>query len=162
MSSSDEEDAGTIFTRTSTVPRYPQKVQLNANGDIGLLITWPQQKLSYTFTSRNITYQDLDFPLLVAGELGVILSPDATKRERECRLRLLQMVAYQIRSRPWESVRKFHKECLEHAQEVAEWNPFDFLNNEASMMSSVISDKLNRKPLISVNKRPVSLMCTIQ
>ena len=163
ITSSEEDDGGTVYTRTTCQNgvRYPP-LPRNANGEVGILVTWPQEKLSYTYTSKNITYKDLDFPLLVAGELGVILTPTITKKERECRLRLLQMVAYQSRSRTWASVRDFHKQCLNHAQEVGEWNPFDFLNNEASMMSSAVSDKLDKKTLMTIDKTPMSCTCVVQ
>lgn len=75
-------------------------------------LCWPHTQLRYSYSQSNLTFSQLDFPLLVAGELTCILSPSLDPGERDGRLRLLQATAYHSKAFEWQACLDFFSTCL--------------------------------------------------
>ena len=74
---------------------------------------WPHVALQYEFLSGNLDsnnigglgFSDLDFRLLVAGELEIITSDSISDTERYGRLKILKQLAYHMGYYDWEVLR---------------------------------------------------------
>ena len=55
---------------------------------------WAHSALQLDFASAELTFNNLDFPKLVAGEMEICLDPATPKIERQGRLALLRDLAY--------------------------------------------------------------------
>ena len=69
-----------INAKASTKVRSPQR--------------WAHSALQLDFASAELTFNNLDFPKLVAGEMEICLDPATPKIERQGRLALLRDLAY--------------------------------------------------------------------
>ena len=84
-------------------------------------VKWPHAALSYKTATA---YENLDFPLLVAGELAIIASKGTPEAERQGRTELLQSVALNARIYQWQAVRDYHGTVLlEIERGVRDWGP---------------------------------------
>ncbi len=72
-------------------------------------LKWPHAQLDFAY---YCTFDKLDFPLLVAGELSTIGS-DISQEERAGRVELLLAVAYHSKSYQWPAVRDFYASVLQ-------------------------------------------------
>jgi hypothetical protein len=75
-------------------------------------VVWPHVVIEPKFVSKSVSYDELDFPLLVAGELGIALSRGTSEQELRNRLNLLRLLAYCYRNCGWDTVRQFHSSAL--------------------------------------------------
>lgn len=75
-------------------------------------LRWPHTLLRYSYAQSNLTFVQLDFPLLVAGEISCILSPKLGENEKVGRLRLLQATAYHSKAFEWQACLNFFSTCL--------------------------------------------------
>jgi hypothetical protein len=75
-------------------------------------ILWPHAVIDPRFIAKLPTYEDLDFPLLVAGELAIALNPVTPSAEVRNRLNLLRLLAYVYKLCNWNTVRQFHSAAL--------------------------------------------------
>jgi len=73
-------------------------------------LIWPHTRLDFTYGSSDIMYSNLDPALLVAGELGVLLT--VPEEERVARTKLLQRIMYFSKDYAWTAVRSFHEAVL--------------------------------------------------
>jgi hypothetical protein len=55
---------------------------------------FPHSNLRFDFASRNVTFENLEFNLFIAGELEIIMSSITGKSEKEGRLDLLKKLMY--------------------------------------------------------------------
>ncbi len=58
------------------------------------------------------TFEKLDFPLLMVGELNIISSKSIPEEERVGRIELLKLIAHNSRVYQWEAVRSFYEAVL--------------------------------------------------
>ncbi len=75
-------------------------------------LMWPHTRLQYSHASEDLKYNQLDFPLLVAGEIACVLSPEIEEEEKVGRLELLLATAYHAKAFEWDACRNFHMTCL--------------------------------------------------
>ena len=96
-------------------------------------VIWPQTKLTYSYTSTDLTYQKLDLPLLGAGEIAVILASGPS--EHRGRLKLLQRVLYHAKDYTWNACRNFHESILlEIERGERSWDSSDYRDIEAGVL----------------------------
>ena len=67
---------------------------------------WPQAFLHHV--SKQVKFEQLDFKLLIAGELEIISEEDLTKSELEGRLSLLKKIVYYSSTYEFEGLKKFY------------------------------------------------------
>lgn len=73
---------------------------------------FPHNYLQYEYVSKDIEFKQLNFKMLVAGELEIINNFCKNKSEKEGRLRLLQNIAYYSSTYVWTSVLDFYAAWL--------------------------------------------------
>lgn len=72
--------------------------------------------LKYAYAGLKFTYWDLDLPLLVAGEMAILLKGGLSAEENAGRLELLQAAAYHSKAFDWRSVQDFHRTVLSEVE----------------------------------------------
>lgn len=50
--------------------------------------------LNFEFTSKELEFKDMTFPLLIAGEMEILARVDISKEERETRIKMIKTLAY--------------------------------------------------------------------
>ena len=82
-------------------------------------------------------FHDLDYPLLVEGELGIILEPSLQVSEGELvgRLLLLQKISQLQRVYEWSAVRDFYAAVLQRIERgMVAWDRLDLATLELTIM----------------------------
>ncbi len=72
-------------------------------------LAWPHTQLNYT---NACSFDNIDLALLVAGEITIISSKKITEEEKQGRLELLRLVAYNSKLYQWAAVREFYATIL--------------------------------------------------
>jgi hypothetical protein len=75
-------------------------------------ILWPHAVIDPRFVTNLPNYDDLDYPLLVAGELAIALNPKTPQAEAKNRLNLLRLLSYCHKLCAWNTVKQFHSSAL--------------------------------------------------
>jgi hypothetical protein len=97
-------------------------------------IIWPHSAIEVQYTGSTFSYEQLDFPLLAAGEINIVLDPKVSSEERGGRLQLLKAIAYYSRNRSWSEVKNLHNAVLTQIeQNHRSWENIQF----AELASSV-------------------------
>lgn len=126
-----------------TFPTRPGKKSLNCisgrdakiRDSIASPIVWPHTVLKFAYVSGDVTYQKLDFPLLVAGELKVWGSSSTSTEERLGRRDLLEKVAYYCKDYTWPSILRFHEAALiEVERGERKWADKDYRDLESGIL----------------------------
>ena len=98
-----------------------------SENNISRAVTWPHSVIETKFTSDKITYDHIEFPLLVAGEIGIILDSKTSKEESTCRLTLLKLLSYGYKHCRWSVLRQHHGATLEEIEKgTREWTDLNF------------------------------------
>jgi len=98
-------------------------------------VTWPHTVLKYSYLSNDITYNKLDFPLLVAGELRILQDRSLTETERFGRMHLLESVAYHTKDYTWGATKSFHETVLVEVERgVRSWDSEDYRDVETGTL----------------------------
>jgi len=98
-------------------------------------LIWPHTVLKYQYVSGDVSYQKLDFPLLVAGELKVWGSRATSQQEHLGRRDLLEKVAYYCRDYTWPSILRFHEAALVEVERgERRWDDKDYRDLESSVL----------------------------
>jgi hypothetical protein len=69
---------------------------------------WPHVVLQDEYLSKDMGFMDLDFRLLVAGELEIVTSSQTTELEKKGRLALLKQLAYLLGVYEWTLLRNVY------------------------------------------------------
>jgi hypothetical protein len=72
-------------------------------------LTYAHMNLKYSWANMGLKFSDLDFPLLVAGELSTIKNGNISEAEKQGRLELLIASAYHAKTYEWSDVLNFHR-----------------------------------------------------
>jgi hypothetical protein len=100
-------------------------------------VLWPHSKLDPKYVANNLTYDAIDFPLLVAGELSIVLNPTTTKEEADFRCKLVRELSYCVRVCHWATARQFHSAILtEVERNERKWSEDSFLNLMTSTLAA--------------------------
>jgi hypothetical protein len=75
-------------------------------------IKWPHSKQDHKFVHHSLTYEALDFPLLIAGELAIIRDPNTCVEEANLRTKLIRELCYGVRVSQWHNIKQFHAAVL--------------------------------------------------
>ena len=98
-------------------------------------LTWPHTALTFSYISKNIDYNKLDFPLLVAGELSIIRNRNISDSERWGRMQLLERTAYHSKDYTWGATLSFHEAVLvEIERGVRSWESSDYRDIETGTL----------------------------
>jgi hypothetical protein len=108
-------------------------------------ITWPHSAIEVQFTGSQFSYEQLDFPLLAAGEIAIVLDPKVSSEERGGRLNLLKTLAYYSRTRHWTDVRSLHNAVLNQIeQNRREWSDKQYSELASSVFLSNSSQQTGK------------------
>ena len=66
---------------------------------------WPQSALQYSYACKNVSFNNLEFPLFVAGEVEIISSSKISSDEKKGRLALLKLLSYKCIKYNWNVLR---------------------------------------------------------
>ena len=109
LESSDEEGEDSHRSvRTEKGRRLKSGIEAKASDVVVKPQIWPHVALQIEFVNKNLTFHELDFRLLTAGEIEIILGSNISDSERLGRLKLLRQVAYHAGSYEWASVRNLY------------------------------------------------------
>jgi hypothetical protein len=93
--------------------KKPQSGRLEkVENNIKKAVVWPHVVVDPRFVSKLPTYEELDFTLLVAGELTLALSDSTSQAELKNRLNLLRLLCYCNKVCNWRVVKQFHSAAL--------------------------------------------------
>lgn len=113
-------------------------------------LTYAHTNLKYSWANMGLKYSDLDFPLLVAGELSTIKNDSISDVEKQGRLELLIATAYHTKTYYWNDVLNFHRTYMfEIEKGERQWGNRDsFISVEANTLYNrpVKSVPFNKKP----------------
>ncbi|KAK3728917.1 hypothetical protein QZH41_005424 [Actinostola sp. cb2023] len=88
-----------------------------ASDIVSKYVLWPHEYLLNALpSSQELTYTDLTYEQLIAGELDIIVSGPITKHERDGRLRHLADLSKDATVYPWPTVRNYHKTILQQIE----------------------------------------------
>ena len=73
---------------------------------------WPHAHLQYEHVNKHVKFQDLNFKLLVAGELEILSSEDLSNEERQGRLKLLKKIVYYSSTYEFEGLKSYYAAWL--------------------------------------------------
>lgn len=110
-SSSNDSEQTSVKGRKRSKPLRSGQTAKVAHG-VKRQLRWPHTLLRFSYAQSNLTFVQLDFPLLVAGEIACILSHKLGEDEKVGRLRLLQAVAYHSKAFEWQACLDFFSTCL--------------------------------------------------
>jgi hypothetical protein len=100
-------------------------------------IKWPHSVLEFQFTGKSVAYDDLDFSLLVAGEVSIVLDSTTSPTERIGRLNLLKHLAYYNRKRDWQEITNLHASFLAQVESnKREWSDTDLSELKSTVFLS--------------------------
>lgn len=109
-------------------------------------LVWPQKNLHYGFLQEGLSFRQLTFYHLVAGEITTIATASPT--ERRGRLWLLERLAYwMLRGARWEQVRGLYAAVLRgiEAHELSWWDLWEDIEsmmiNKPETGSAIKPDK---------------------
>ena len=84
---------------------------------------WPQKGLKQQFVTSRPKFRDLDFRLLMAGELEIISREGISAQERKGRLSLLKDICYHQSTYEWEALRDSYASALKNVElGLATWD----------------------------------------
>jgi len=97
---------------------------------------WPHSRLEYNWCG-GVKFDQLDFPLLVAGECAIILHHNTPLEEKQARLHLLKRCAYHLKNNhPWDRVRQYFAAALTSVERGATWEKIDHNELANSILTS--------------------------
>jgi hypothetical protein len=114
-------------------------------------LTWPHSVLDPKFTSNSITYDSLDFPLLVAGEIAICLDREKTSQEEaDFRLKLVKELCYSVRVSHWNTTKNFHSAALLDIERGTKYSEYSLaelttssLTAQAQLQANQLSSRQN-------------------
>jgi hypothetical protein len=100
-------------------------------------VLWPHSALDPKYVSPHPSYDNIDYPLLVAGEIAIILDSRTSKEEIQFRLRLLRELSYCVRVCRWQIARQYHSAFLtEVEREARDWSNQNFSELVTSVLAA--------------------------
>jgi hypothetical protein len=98
------------------------------NSDIvNVCLLWPHTSLKFSYAAKDIKFDDLDLPLLVAGELEIQTNPIVSQHEKMCRMTLLQSVMYFSKRYVWTNCLEYFGAVLAHVERGGPFNDSEAL-----------------------------------
>jgi hypothetical protein len=90
-------------------------------------LIWPHSMIDPRFVPQLPSYDELDFALLVAGEIGIAISPKTPKAESKNRLHLLRLLAYCYKLCNWPMTKQFHSSAISELEKGRKsWAQFHY------------------------------------
>ena len=119
-SSSDSDDSSSDNHSNSKSKKKNKKkkkkkksgISAKASDKVKFPQEWPHAHLQYEHVNKHVKFQDLNFKLLVAGELEILSGEDLSKEERQGRLRLLKKIVYYSSSYEFEGLKAYYAAWL--------------------------------------------------
>ena len=105
-------------------------------------LNWPHTFLRYGHAGKDTVFENLDMPLLVAGELEILKSPSTNKVEKAGRAELLQSLMYNSKIYTWANCLEYFGAILSFIEKGGAWsNSVAFANIQ---QNTLIHKKLSR------------------
>ena len=116
-SSSDSDDSSSDNKSHSKSKKKKKKkkksgISAKASDKVKFPQEWPHAHLQYEHVNKHVKFQDLNFKLLVAGELEILSGEDLTTVERQGRLRLLKKIVYYSSTYEFEGLKAYYAAWL--------------------------------------------------
>lgn len=144
--SSDDEEESTLGR---SVKGKPTRSGLEAKALDYVLYpqVWPHMKLQFEYCGRDIKFADLNFQMLVAGELEIISSARISPSEKAGRLGLLKEIVYNKGTYEWETIRKFYASVLRRIETgEMDWTS-DFSRIQTIVLATGSRPQLPKRPV---------------
>jgi hypothetical protein len=105
-------------------------------------LNWPHTFLRYGHSGKDTAFENLDMPLLVAGELEIIKCSSTNKVEKAGRAELLQSLMYNSKVYTWANCLEYFGAILSFIEKGGTWaNTVAFANIQ---QNTLINKKLSR------------------
>jgi hypothetical protein len=112
---------------------------------------WAQSGLLDSYSADSVSFGDLDLAMFTAGELGVALSRDTGKLERNSRLNLLRDLCYLATKKSMSVVRKIYASILNKI-ELCELEWGDNMQPQIQWMLALDHDVVKKSNVVNVAK----------
>lgn len=131
LSDSDETDGASSLRSIQVsgeqhLKKYRSGIAQRASDRVESPQLWPHVALMGEFITQNVTFQDLDFRLFVAGELEIVTSAQISDTQRAGRLHLIKQLAYLHGGYSWEVLRSVYAAILSRIEvnnlSWSQWN----------------------------------------
>ena len=114
-SSSDDQSHSNSKAKKKNKSKKKKKksgISAKASDKVKFPQEWPHAHLQYEHVNKHVKFQDLNFKLLVAGELEILSAEDLSKEERQGRLKLLKKIVYYSSSYEFEGLKAYYAAWL--------------------------------------------------
>lgn len=91
-------------------------MDLKASEGVQMQLKWPHAFLQYQYVTQSLTYKDLNFQLLVAGELEILSSGLGSNEEIQGRVKLLTASSYEANVYPLKAVAEWYAAYLRNLE----------------------------------------------
>ncbi len=117
-------------------------------------VLWPHAMLSFDTLDGDISYQDLSWSQLLAGELEIITRKGISREEQVSRLHLLKKLCYYEPTLHVEKIRELYKSFMYHVEKSnLLWGDLDHMDRlETLLVMKVSQVKPKRNNYKSVSK----------
>ena len=98
-------------------------------------LLWPHSQLQYQYVNQNVSFQNLNFPLFVAGELEIITNDSLSVEERTARLEFLKVLSYEHNSYSFNAITDWYASYIRNIELGRNsWN-FNFYKSGQAVLS---------------------------
>jgi hypothetical protein len=108
------------------------------------VLEWPHTFLKYAYGTKDVKFDALDLPLLVAGELEIACRSNASISDKKARAGLLQAVMYHSKLFIWANCLEFFGSVLNHIEQGGTWQDFNIFSEIQN--NTLMTKKASRVP----------------
>lgn len=145
-SSEVSQTSGATATRRKKGKKLKSGLKIKADDDVITQVLGPDAFLQFQYVSSSPRYNELTFPLFVAGELEIISSNRVSIAESQAWLNLLRILAYEANRYSMEVIREWHRAFM-HSIEMgwADWSQDPYTTGQAILCRSRPEEKSKSK-----------------
>ena len=137
--------------------------EVKASEGVRVQLQWPHTYLRYQYVTSSLSYSELNFNLLTAGELEILSSGRISESEFLGRLNLMRILAYESHVYPFRAISEWHSaylHCIEMGRGdwslspyaigqaiLARHRPMDPKSKSTNLKSGQSKDK-QKKPVL--------------
>ena len=108
------------------------------------VLEWPHTYLKYAHGTKDLKFDALDLPLLVAGELEIACRSNASSSDKKARACLLQALMYHSKLYTWSNCLDYFGAVLNYIEQGGTWQDFNVF---AEMQNNtLLTKKSSRMP----------------
>ena len=108
---------------------------------------WPHAYLQFEYVNKQVTFEELDYRMFIAGELEVISESDISKTERNGRINLLKKIVYYSSTYDFKGLKAFYAAWLREIElGKRSWSD-DPQQIETAILTKHIRSQKNSQPV---------------